>query len=829
MQTYLHTIGLCLALSILSNAHAEVILDGSWGGTDTLNGPNFDIRAELGHRMGNNLFHSFQTFNLNAADTATFSGPDSIRNVISRVTGGSVSTIDGTLRSLMPQADMYFLNPAGIIIGEHAQIDVQGAMHFSTADELYLGEDGKFTITNPQDSLLTIAPPSAFGFFSDSPAAITFQGGQLSVSEGNTFSVIGGDINFQPNSLLRATEGRINLASVASAGKVIPTPTSLNMNNFTQRGNLTVKNTTLDVGGQKAGSIYIRADQFLLKNSEILGKTADEDAGVTDIAVTDLTVFQSQISNSTNGSGKGGNIMVNAKGTITINGSKNGWYGLFANSLPNSNGDAGQISITAKNLHLSDYAQIASSTFGIGQGGSINLKTTDSLTLSNASVILTASESEQPDAGNAGIISIQADHLVLKGDDTEINNVTWGTGQGGAIVIDVTGNITLSGGDIFAGSISRETEAGNGGVISIRANQLFLIDEAQIASATFGSGKSGTITINAADTISLEGYIIEDEKAFSSAISVSTYGSGDAGAVKLTTKHLQIKGGGGISNVTYYGAGQGGDTFIEATDSITISAPETANLSESQVEGVAKGITSASQRGSTGNAGKIVLNTPLLILTNGGEITTAAETAQGGEIELNVAKLQVYGKATITSASKGAGDAGHIRINASDRIAIDDGTITTQAAVAAGGNIIIKAPNLLDLREGAITTSVQGGSGDGGNIILESPTFVVLDQGQIKAQAYQGHGGNIRIIADKFIASPDSLVSASSQLGIDGEVNIESPSVNLDEFLVVLPGGFFERIELDKPCQIKDFSELSTFSINTSREGMPMAPAGFQE
>ncbi|OQY49271.1 MAG: hypothetical protein B6247_23990, partial [Candidatus Parabeggiatoa sp. nov. 2] len=94
--------------------------------------------------------------------------------------------------------------------------------------------------------------------------------------------------------------------------------------------------------------------------------------------------------------------------------------------------------------------------------------------------------------------------------------------------------------------------------------------------------------------------------------------------------------------------------------------------------------------------------------------------------------------------------------------------------------------------DSGINTSVRGGTGDGGNITIESPQFLVLNQGHIKAQAYEGRGGNIQITSEQLIASPCSQISASSKLGIDGEVEIDAPEVNLDDFLVVLPGSFVD-------------------------------------
>ena len=118
---------LLLIITLLSSAQAEIVTDGSLGPAQTLTGPNFVINARLGQQVGNNLFHSFETFNLSDAEQATFQGPAKTERVISRVTGGSPSSISGELAlENMPNADLYFINPAGSIFGEKARLQVPG-------------------------------------------------------------------------------------------------------------------------------------------------------------------------------------------------------------------------------------------------------------------------------------------------------------------------------------------------------------------------------------------------------------------------------------------------------------------------------------------------------------------------------------------------------------------------------------------------------------------------------------------------------------------------------------------------------------------------------
>jgi filamentous hemagglutinin family protein len=93
-------------------AQSEITLDGSMGATGSLAGPDYQITEDLGQRAGSNLFHSFGQFNINSAESATFSGSAGIKNVISRVTGGQASIIDGAFNSTIPGANVYFLNPS---------------------------------------------------------------------------------------------------------------------------------------------------------------------------------------------------------------------------------------------------------------------------------------------------------------------------------------------------------------------------------------------------------------------------------------------------------------------------------------------------------------------------------------------------------------------------------------------------------------------------------------------------------------------------------------------------------------------------------------------
>lgn len=169
MQNKIAALGGLLIMAANLTSTDQISMEGSLGPAGALAGPNVQITADLGQQHGGNLFHSFGQFSIQAGESITFSGPNSISNIIGRVTGGAViaiggssdiniigcvtggqlSSIDGTIRSIISGANLYLLNPAGVLFGEHAQIDVSGSFHVSTADYLKLGDGGRFDTRSP--------------------------------------------------------------------------------------------------------------------------------------------------------------------------------------------------------------------------------------------------------------------------------------------------------------------------------------------------------------------------------------------------------------------------------------------------------------------------------------------------------------------------------------------------------------------------------------------------------------------------------------------------------------------------------------------------------
>ena len=189
---------------------AQISIDGSLrpGTAGPLTGPNFVIGSGVGRTVGNNLFHSFGQFNVGTGESATFTGPASIGNVISRVTGDQMSSINGLIdsRTFMPSANFFLLNPAGVLLGSGASLNIGGAFHLSTADYLCLGAGrvpgrpgGREVLRQPRrENVLTVAAPAAFGFLGPPTGSIVVEGANLpGIADppvGQTISLVGGQI-----------------------------------------------------------------------------------------------------------------------------------------------------------------------------------------------------------------------------------------------------------------------------------------------------------------------------------------------------------------------------------------------------------------------------------------------------------------------------------------------------------------------------------------------------------------------------------------------------------------------------------------------------------
>lgn len=628
----------CCPLPLL---HAEVITDGTLGKVTTLEGEfskgEFSISHDLGQQLGGNLFHSFQTFNINTGETATFTGPNSVENILARVTGEERSLIDGTLRSEIPNANLYLLNPNGILLGEQASLDIQGSFHASTADYLRLGENGRFSASSPANSVLTVASPTAFGFLGH-PAPITIQGSHIEVPESKTLSIMGGDLEIT-DSFLWAPSGYINLASVASTGEIVPTSSDLVVTTFDKLGKIELSQSSfaqlwetgpnLNVSGDRRGQIFIRAGQFILDKAWIVADTYAEQQGLgIDIFVDgDMHLMNGANLTADNyGKGQGGHITINTQNSLLLSGI---------------------------NVEMLEWL-----LYGIAeQDANVSLETVENI----LSDIRRQPSNISLDTILGKIGEPYDKELIFSFSMITTNNS--GEGIGGNIEIR-TPNLAMS-----PGVIQTATEAGHAGHINIDAQQLKLHSFGFINTTTRGFARAGNIDISATDTISIANY---------STISASTEGANPhahTGNITLNTQHLTLKNAGGINS---YSGGLGnagtieimtdtalltneGDIITEAIyasgGEIDLTVYDNLEINNSWIMTFVEGDQEHD------NAGDITIGEPrFLTLDNTSQLVATANRGRGGNITLT-ADYFIQSSESILDASSRLGVDGQIIIN----------------------------------------------------------------------------------------------------------------------------------------------------------------------
>lgn len=773
-----------LILSVLPvPASGDVILDGSLGMGGAINGPEYAIEAEYGRLAGPNLFHSFSRFNVGIGETAIFNGPDSVDNVIGRVTGGDISTILGTIRSSIPNADLFLLNPAGILFGETASLDFGGSFFAGAADYLRLGDGGTFFAIPGENEILSTADPEAFGFLDTPQGKVEFLGNGDSspffVPDSETLAVFGGEIAIGRE--IGAASGTIRLGAAASPGEMginDQTPNAIE-----KSGDISVSDSAfVDVSGEGSGSIYIFCGKFHVKNGGVLADTyGDEDGGMVDVrAETVLMEDGGFISADTEGNGNGANIRISATESVTFKGVDD--YGYPSSIYSNTYGEdadagrAGDIRISTKILSMQDGARIDSFSNGSGSGGNIFITAETSAAIfgwdgdGNSGGIAASSEADY--GGNAGDIAIDTGNLSLA-DGALIDSSVSGSGKGGDISIRATGNVEFSGGDsrgqgsgIIARTAGGGADAGNGGNVRIDASEIHLRDGGWIGNTSAGGGNGGGVVLKSTGAVRFSG---TDENGFASRVYTSALCeedyAGDAGDISIEALSAMFSDGGGVTAGTD-GPGAGGTVALDVSGAIVF---EGVNPQGRNRDGLGSGISarSNSEEDSAGKSGDVFIKAGALTITGGALVTNSAfGGGPGGDIAIDAE----------TVLATGNGPDGEYR----QYSGIYSLAECLEEHAGNSGSVRISAAGLT-IADGAEITTSSFGPGTAGDISMNAGNLQIRDNAGIYAKAegedeYAGNAGTITVIAENLtIGGGSEIESASYGGGRGGDVVIQSP------------------------------------------------------
>ncbi|MGF1527636.1 MAG: filamentous hemagglutinin N-terminal domain-containing protein [Candidatus Competibacterales bacterium] len=776
---------LCLACGL---SHGQVVLDGSQGASGPLAGPDYQIDAQLGRQVGGNLFHSFATFNLDTGESATFSGPETVERVVGRVTGGNPSRIDGTLRSTIPGADLYLMNPNGVLFGENARLEVDGAFWATTADYLTLGET-RFEATVGEGELST-APVSAFGFVRAQPLEIAVEDSALTAGEGQTLGLVGGALGLG-GAQLEAPGGAIHLVAVASPGEVIADGQRWRLSGATG-GAVDARDSTVTVSGERAGLISLHGQSLSLANTALRADTiGGEGEGVTLDLETEVRLSDaSQISANTRGAGRGGSVRVDTQ-VLTIDGSasERGATGLFADSLAEATGRGGAVVVNARDIDVID-GEISASSDGVGDGGEMRISaqrlTIDGRELGPPFSFFSLLTVNANGTGNGGTMSLDVGELTLLSGGGLTANAN--DGSGGEIVID-SDAINIDGGGLVtqiiipAGASVSTRGAGQGGNLTVRAATIEIVDGGGFLAAASGTGDAGRIVIEAQDLL-IDGAGTET----GTAVATISTGNGRGGDVAVTASDILIRDGGSILTDSFGDSGSG-DLAISA-DRITIDGAGTEFIT---------GLSVGTFPDSQGPAGSLTLAVGELTVIDGGAVNASARgDGPAGRVVIDAGRIVIDGSgsdaATLlgSATTNGAGGLATIR---ADAIQIIDGGISTQTDGRGDAGQLEIVANTIDLQRGGSIASSTSGSGRGGDLQIRA-NQINLDGGVIGVDANPenvvllpdapdaerlGDAGDLTIVAEESLTLDNgSQLLAQADTSGGGSIAVVAPSVRLD-------------------------------------------------
>jgi filamentous hemagglutinin family protein len=870
------------------SAKAQIIPDNTLPDNSTITPQENIQQIEGGTRAGNNLFHSFEQFSVPVEQTAAFNNAVDIQNIFSRVTGNSISEIEGKIQA-NGAANLLLINPNGIIFGENASLDIGGSFLGSTADSIIFPDGVEFSATDTQTTpLLTITAPIGLGL--NATAGDIINRSVATDSDGNsvglqvlpekTFALVGGNVLLE-GGIITAESGRIEIGSVGEDSTVNFSVTepgfALDYQGISEFKDIDLSALALvDASGAGGGAIQVQGRQLTLTgDSAITSTTLGSEGGETmRIKATELVAMAgdaTNLSTLTAGTGKagdliietgnlnirdgayvetssfaegdGGNLTVKVAESVDLIGTTSELTlssGLFAEV--NATGNGGNLTVETKNLTVSNGANISTSTFGAGKGGDLIVQAVDSVEIMGASadeVLPSGLFANVKTTGNGGNLSVDTQNLTIQDGAQVAVNTTFGTvtGNAGNLTVQAADSIKLLGTNSdgsVASSLSSQVDlsaSGNAGNLNLETRELIVRDGAQISTVGRNEGQAGKLAINASDSILLTGTSSFGNDFSSSGVfvSVETGATGDAGELAINAGELTVEKGAKISANTF-GQGEGSNVNLNL-ERLIIDSGGTIGVG-SLLQGVGstdENITN-NIRGSggeinlnatedititgTGNIGETLVNSSLFTKSEG--------TGDAGNLTINTPNLTVADGGNINVSATGTGEAGSLSIDAQE-LNLDRGSILAETRVGDEGNITVSDADGLLLRNNSQITTNATEQATGGDITINSDAIALLDDSDITANAEAGRGGNIDITTQGIFQEPDSDITAASELGIDGTVTLNTLDVDPTSGIYKLPEVPIdaENILAQDLCKLEDnkIAKGSSFII-TGRGGL---------
>jgi filamentous hemagglutinin family protein len=714
--------------------------------------PNFQIDG--GAVRGSNLFHSFSEFSIPTGGSAFFNNAPTLTNIFSRITGSSISNIDGLIRA-NGTANLFLLNPNGIVFGPNASLNIGGSFIGTTANAIGFANGEVFSSDATQllpSQVLNINANALFFNQLVAQAIVnqsTANGTGLQVPAGQSLLLVGGDVRLEGGQMV-SPGSRVELGAVAGQGSVGLSGTvgdwRLNFPDNVARADVSLSNrASVHVRAGGGGSIAITAANLTLSEGSRLFGGINDGLGFAGAQAGDIQLNVTEAINLMSGSA-------------------------ISNSVRSGGtGDAGNIDITTGLLSLTEGAQLSSSTSGRGDAGNVNISVRDIISFDDIAVFNIVGPTG---VGNAGNINITSGSLSLTR-GAQVGSFTAGQGDAGSVNITTRDAVLVDG--IANGFISsvvsgvQSTGVGNAGSINITSGSFALTGGAQLVSRTIGQGDAGNITIATGSLSVTSG----------AQLNALTYGQGRAGNVSMMVRDAAVFDGVGdvpssvLTGVVENAVGDGGDLSITAG---SLSLTNGATLS-----------TTTLGQGSAGNIDITVRDAVLLEDVANGETGIFATVGQtgvgkGGNINLRAGSLSIIGDGAIAADTNGQGQGGNINLDVEGTLLLSGSrtaptgessriTLGVQPqGSASAGNLRINASSLVLNNGGLIKLSTQG-QGDAGNLDIQADVVDIsgsvpssgLPSGLFTSSDTTGNAGDITINTQTFRIADGAALSARSR------------------------------------------------------------------